>query len=127
MLNLNAARSKVMAEWLPVFEEDWGAPGVLAEAESDEYEWGWLFVFRPREPSSVPDSRDPWKVGRVLLDRATGRVDLVGSIGIRAAIMRLLMARPPELRGELVRSRPHGAGTEFRISERAFQPKRLGR
>ena len=123
MLDLEAAKAEVR-HWLPTYERRWQVPACIVEDEITEYEWGWLFVCAPVDPSQVPTERDRWPRRSVLVDRVTGFVQLVSTAGPRIAIMKLLERRPEPVQSADVQQEKIGGLIRVTISTRAFTPLR---
>ena len=123
MLDLEAARAEVR-HWLPTYERRWRVPACIVEEEITEYEWGWMFVCAPIDPSQVPAERDRWPRRSLVVDRVTGFVQLVSTAGPRIAIMKLLERRPEPVQSADVQQEEIGGLTRVTISTRAFTPLR---
>jgi hypothetical protein len=122
-LTLEEARALVVERNAGVWEREVGVGIVVADAETEEYEWGWLFRYEPEDWSRVPEGHRLRRSFRhAAVDRETGWVQNVGSTGLNAAISRLLERRPEHLRAGLILVRPLGGLTHVRVSDRAFQP-----
>jgi len=123
MLDLEAAKAEVRHS-LPTYERRWQVPVCIVEDEITEYEWGWMFVGAPVDPSQVPAERDRWPRRYVLVDRVTGFVQLVRTAGPNVAIIKLLERRPESVQSADVQQEKVGGLTRVRISTRAFTPLR---
>lgn len=127
MLSLEDAQTLVLDENADLWRAECGVGLVIDAASTAEYEWGWVIGFAPDDWSRVPEDhwlRDSFRMAAV--DRVTGHLQEVGSPGINAAIIRLLQARPPELRAGLVEVRGTTGLVQVRVSGRAFDSRRPG-
>ena len=123
MLDLEAAKVEVR-HWLPTYERRWQVPACIVADEITEFEWGWMFVCAPVDPSQVPAERDRWPSRCLLVDRVTGFVQLVSTAGPRLAIIKLLERRPEPVQSADVQPEEVGGLTRVTISTRAFTPLR---
>ena len=125
MLSLQDAQALVLDEYADLWRHECGVGLVFDTADTAEYEWGWMIGFAPDDWSRVPEDhwlRQSFRLAAV--DRETGSLERVGSPGVNAAIIRLLQARPPELRAGLVEVRGTTGVVQVRVSDRAFAVRR---
>lgn len=110
MLDFDAARNSVVRKWLPALAEDLCTPAVLIEDQTEEHEWGWLFRWKPLDPSAVPPEEASWGFSPIIVDRVTGNAHHVGTVGTRAAVLRLLWDRERLIAEQQVKPEPAPEG-----------------
>jgi hypothetical protein len=93
IIDFATARRLVVEKWFPACEEDLETSAVLFDDRVEEYEWGWLFYWGPKEPSAVPPDVARWGYSPILVDRITGRIFAAGTGGVTAAVGKLLFER----------------------------------
>lgn len=120
-MSLDDAQALVQDEYADLWRYECGVGLVIDPTDTTEYERGWVIGFAPDDWSRVPEDhwlRQSFRLAAV--DRETGRLERVGSPGINAAVIRVLQARPPELRAGLVEVRGTTGMVQIRVSDRAF-------
>jgi hypothetical protein len=121
VLTYEQVRALILEDNADLWQAECGVGLMIDDAATAEYEWGWMIEFAPDDWSRVPE--DHWlrrSFRLAAVDRETGRLQRVGSSGVNAAIIRLLEARPPELRAGLVEIRGTTGVAQVRVSDRAF-------
>lgn len=89
----NEARALVIVKMQPVAEHPLilGCSARLADELTEEYDWGWLFVFVPMDADQHGQAI---RQDKYALDRVTGNMSPVGKKGIPEALRDLMRWRP---------------------------------
>jgi hypothetical protein len=121
VLSYEEAQALVLEDNADLWRAECGVGLVIDDAATAEFEWGWMIEFAPDDWSRVPEGhwlRRSFRLAAV--DRETGHLQRVGSPGVNAAIIRLLQARPLEVRAGLVEVHGTTGVVQIRVSDRAF-------
>jgi hypothetical protein len=103
-------------------EQHWRTPLRLAEAETVEYEWGWMFSYEPRLPDADLQGDAKLAYGCILVDRLSGRTVISGTSGPVWAILKLLGMRSEPDRGALLSEESRGGLIHGVLTDRAITP-----
>jgi hypothetical protein len=96
MIDLETARKMVFDKILVHYEPDLQTPAVILDDKTEEFAWGWIFYWEPKDPDRVPAEEARWGYFPILVNRRTGRIRHVGTAGIKAAIAALLWDQQTE-------------------------------
>jgi hypothetical protein len=91
MIDVEQAREKITNDWLPVCEVAAGGPVRIADEDTTEYEWGWVFYCEGIASSGEVEKANYYAT--FLVDRLTGTVLRSVNGGIIFSVARLMELR----------------------------------
>ena len=87
---IDEAKEKVINLWLPVCEQAFGCRARLDEDATEEFDWGWVFTFRPQD--GEPEDQRVVKKRKYLFSIEHDRSCPVGPRGVMYSLQLLAQA-----------------------------------
>jgi hypothetical protein len=121
MIDFEGAKQIVAERELRRFDRSPAGPYVVFDDECVEYEWGWRIVYGPSRPGMLSRHKRNRRF-HVVVDRVTGRLQIVGSAGMRIAVIHMLECRDAANRSPDISEEDIGGLANVTISMRLFVP-----